>query len=325
MQKNDFITVWHGVHRSGWRLKADWGPSEELSNVWSLLIPGLLSASILQINILITRVFANTVNDSAASILYLASRLMELPLGVFAIAIATVLFPELTRAQSSKDSHRFAHTFIQGMRWISVITIPSVVGLVIFRSEIVETLFKFGVFDDTSVRLTAPIVGIFALSIPAYAWISFLTRALHAQKRMKTTLWVSGITLVCNGLLCFVGMRIGGIAGLTIGNVVASWIQVACLFGVIKIPDLKSALGASPILNEFSKMAFASALMAGFCWGIQTFVGNVLEAGKLASASVVVFGIPMAVAVYFGGLILLKQSDTVTALSKLRDKLKTFS
>ena len=314
-------SVWIGLKKAGWSVRWDLGPSEELSRVWSLLLPGILSGSILQINILLTRLLGNAIDDSAASILYLASRLIELPLGIFAIAIATVLFPDLTKAQSRGDFSGFAQTFIQGMRWIAVITFPSVIGLVIYRYEIIQSLFEYGVFDAQSVQATAPVVGLNALSIPAYAWISFATRALHAQKKMKATLYVSAVTLVLNIIFCTVGMKLGGMLGLSAGNVAAAWVQVCCLLALIRLPQLKQHILKTKPLSEGFKIILSSALMAACCVLIAAAVSAIGLDGKLASFAVIGVGIPVAIGIYFSCLLIFRQSDTVHIWQATRAKL----
>ncbi|MGB0370766.1 MAG: murein biosynthesis integral membrane protein MurJ [Opitutales bacterium] len=320
-----FGSVFWGLNRSGWRVKTDWGRSDELDNMWALLLPGLASSSILQINILLTRTLSNAIDDSSASVLYLASRLMELPLGVFAIAISTVLFPDLARAVSSKEPGKFASICIQGLRWIAVITIPSVIGLIVYRVEIVDSLFKFGAFDERSVALTAPVVGLYALSIPAYAWISFVTRALHAQKKMKETLRVSALTLVVNAVLCFIGMQLGGTLGLTLGNVIAAWVQLGCLLLLMRLPDVTSALKASKPVLEGSRILGASLLMGFSCLGIAQLVTAFLPPGKWASFTTIAAGIPIAVVLYFGSLLIFKQTDCIKSWRLVREKLGTLS
>ena len=318
-------SVWIGLIQGGWSVRWDLGHSDELSKVWSLLLPGLLSGSILQINILLTRLLGNAIDDSAASILYLASRLIELPLGIFAIAISTVLFPDLTRAQSREDHLGFGRTFMQGMRWITVITIPSVIGLFIYRREIIESLFEYGVFDTQSVLATAPVVGLYALSIPAYAWISFTTRALHAQKKMKATLYVSMATLAINGIFCTVGMKLGGILGLTAGNVAAAWIQVCCLLALVKLPDLGQRTQEARIFSEGFKIILSSSLMAMGCILFSGFLEALDIQGKTASLATIGFGIPIAIGIYFSCLLIFRQSDSVKIWHTLLKKLYYFS
>ena len=83
---------------------------------------------------------AYSLDESAVSILYLASRLMELPLGIFTFAVATVFFPMLARAVSDRDNWAFANSFTQGMRLVISISLPAGVGLIVLGEPIVELL-----------------------------------------------------------------------------------------------------------------------------------------------------------------------------------------
>ncbi|MFT6235146.1 MAG: putative peptidoglycan lipid II flippase, partial [Lentimonas sp.] len=125
--------------RQGWRPRMESrGPTAEMSELWRLFLPGLMGAAILQVNILVSRLLAYSLDESAVSVLYLASRLMELPLGIFTVAVATVFFPLLARAVSDKDDHAFAGALNQGMRLVVGISLPAGIGLVVLGGPILE-------------------------------------------------------------------------------------------------------------------------------------------------------------------------------------------
>ena len=115
--------------------------SNEFTQLKSLFWVGALGAAVGQANILISRLFAYTLDGSGGmSYLFISSRLIELPLGIFAISIATVYFPEMSKAKSLKDEKNFWEKALSGLRLTAAITIPSAVGLALLGDSILTTL-----------------------------------------------------------------------------------------------------------------------------------------------------------------------------------------
>ena len=110
--------------------------SESFQSFRSLFFPSLLGAAVLQINILVSRLLANTLDDTAVSFLYVSSRMMELPLGVFTIAVVTVFFPVMSRTFESSTLDSFAEVILKGMRFILIIVLPAAAGLCVLSKEI---------------------------------------------------------------------------------------------------------------------------------------------------------------------------------------------
>ena len=134
------------LHRKGWHPAFDLKRTARMNELVSLYLPGLAGAAIYQINIVVTRFLAFWLDDAAVSILYLTNRLLELPLGVFAIAVTTVLFPSLSQFVARNDLPGFTGVFHQGVRMITAVTIPAAMGLIILREPILNLLFVWGVF-----------------------------------------------------------------------------------------------------------------------------------------------------------------------------------
>ena len=113
----------------GWCWKFDLGRSEELDRIKKIFWVGA-GAAVVQINVLVSRFLAYSLDEQGGvSYLFLASRLIELPLGVFAIAISTVLFPELAKAATESSPKKFMDYFFRGFRMTLAVTLPAAVGL----------------------------------------------------------------------------------------------------------------------------------------------------------------------------------------------------
>ena len=215
--------------KQGWRPQLDMQSSEDFDAVKRLFLTATGGAAILQVNVLITRLIAYQHSDEAVSQLYLSSRLTELPLGVFAVSIYTVLFPLLSRHVASNDRNSFSSTCKRGILMTLGITLPAAMGLMLLSGPILSLLFEWGRFSASDVQQTAPVLAIYTLSIPFYALISFLTRVFHSQQEMKTPVRVSAMALVLNIILSIALMLTFEVKGLAAATVLTSMCQMLTL------------------------------------------------------------------------------------------------
>jgi len=306
------LPVWDLI-RQGWRPRLTTESSEALEKVWELFLPGLLGAAILQVNILVSRLLAFTLDETAVSVLYLASRLMELPLGVFTVALVTVYFPLLAKAVSAKDKQQFAAGFNQGMRLIIAITLPAAAGLVVLAEPIL-TLFQWGAFEVNDVVATIPLLIIYGLGLPIYSVATFATRGLHARKDMHTPVIVAAFCLVTNAVAGFILMQFFGSSGLAAANVLAAFVQAALLWRALSVvlPTIRINAIAIACLKAF----VAAALMAVACWLGDQWLGSLNLELKIQAAVRVGILVPAGVLVYFTLLTLLR-FDELDALKRL--------
>jgi putative peptidoglycan lipid II flippase len=302
--------------RQGWRPQLRFKRVEAMGELWSLFLPGLMGAAILQVNILVSRLLAYTLDDSAVSVLYLASRLMELPLGVFTIAVATVFFPLLARAISAGDVAGFSKAFLQGMRLVVGISVPAGVGLVVLGEPILELLFQWGAFDRADVLATIPLIAIYGVGLPFYSAATFATRGLHAGKDMKTPVRVAGLCLAVNAVSGLIMMQFSGASGLAAANVLAAVVQTALLWAALSRSC--SDIAFKWLRSAMAKILGAGLLMGAFCWGGLWLVGGLDLAAKTHALVAVVLLVPSGAAVYFGLLYLFKfeELDSLAALLK---------
>lgn len=293
------------LFRQGWRPKLTTESSEELESVWALFLPGLMGAAILQINILVSRLLAYTLDESAVSVLYLASRLMELPLGVFTIAVVTVFFPLLAKAVSNKDKAEFAGSFSKGMRLVLAISVPAGVGLAVLGDPILGLLFKWGAFEANDVAATVPLLAIYGIGLPFYSAATFATRGLHARKDMVTPVRIAIVCLITNALAGVILMQLLGAAGLAIANVVAAIVQASMLWRALarSVPAMKvAAMGKAAL-----QIVVAAFAMGCFCWLAVWLSAEFLSLGDRAQDVVlVVMGVPAGALLYFGVLALFR-------------------
>ncbi|MEM0967201.1 MAG: murein biosynthesis integral membrane protein MurJ [Verrucomicrobiota bacterium] len=217
------------LYRQGWRPSFDLGSDNTLTQLQGLFVPALAGAAILQVNILVSRSLAFLVEADGVALLYLAARLVELPLGLFAIAAATVLFPEFSRFAAKGEVASLRDSYRNGSALVAAVTVPSFVGLAVLGDTIVQAVFGWGLFDTADASLAAPVLALFAAGLPFYAQATLLSRAHQARQNMKTLVHVAGWVLLANFLLSLTLMVPFGIHGLAAANSLAAAVQVILL------------------------------------------------------------------------------------------------
>jgi len=287
----------------GWRPTTGERLRKEMTELWELFVPGLLGAAILQVNILVSRLLAYSLDESTVSVLYLASRLMELPLGIFTVAVTTVFFPTLARAASEHNELDFANKFSQGMRLIIGISLPAGIGLILLAEPVLE-LFKWGEFNSGNAVGTVPLIAIYGFGLPFYSAATFATKGLHACKDMKSPVRIAGLCLLINLISGVVLMQFLGAAGLAIGNVLAAIVQSGYLWRALT--RHRNQLKESSFRYALLKILGASIVMGLFCVVGDEALLRVGLASKRYALVTVVFLVPCCAAIYFMILCLLK-------------------
>lgn len=276
----------------------------EIRELWLLFLPGLAGAAIVHINALVSRFLAYSLDESAVSMLYLASRLIELPMGVFTVSLATVFFPLMVRSVSNRDNKAFADAAVQGMRLVVCITLPAGIGLAVLGEPILTLLFRWGAFSAQDVEQTFPLLVIYGLGLPFYSATTIAIRGLHACKDMKSPVRVAGFCLLLNLAVGLMLMQFYGAAGLAIGNVLAAIIQSLFLWQILS--RNRNEFAEKPLRQAFFKILCSGLVMGLFCICGHVAVLSFNLAEKLYATLMVCVFIPFGAALYFGMLYLLK-------------------
>ncbi|MFP6900471.1 MAG: murein biosynthesis integral membrane protein MurJ [Opitutales bacterium] len=285
----------------GWRPRLDFTASDELRRVWALFLPGVLGAAVLQINTMVSRAMAYSLDEEGAiSVLFIAARLIEFPLGVFAIAVTTVVFPMLAGMRSQKDDKGYFTVFHQGLRLTLAVTLPAAVGLILLREPILGFLFDWGRFGEDDVGRTAPVLAVVALGMPFYAMAAFFTRGFHARKDMRTPVRGAVISLGMNSVLSaasVIFLREWAILGLAAANVLASMFQGAYL--LVKFRRLDGA-ASLPLRLGLGSIAGACLCLGIVVWGGWEWITSLEQMSGKGQATLAVCGlIPVVTVIYF--------------------------
>ena len=164
-----------------------------VKKVIRLMIPTLFAVSVTQISLLTDTILASFLISGSVSWLYYADRLVELPLGLLAIAIATVIMPSLSSTHQQQDRQAFVHTLEWAVRTVIFIGLPACIGLIILAEPLISTLFGYQAMTETDVIQTTASLRAYALGLLAFMLIKIFGPAYFSQQNTKTPVKI-GIT-----------------------------------------------------------------------------------------------------------------------------------
>lgn len=197
--------------------------------VLKLMTPALFGVSVSQINLLLDTVLASFLQTGSVSWLYYSDRLSELPLGVFGIAIATVILPNLSRKHAAKSQAEFAATIDWGMRAILVIGVPAALALVVLAVPLLSTLFHYGQVTAHDVEMSARSLRAFAVGLVAFMLIKVLAPGFFARKNTRTPVRIGIIAMVANMGFNLVLVFPLAHAGLALATSLSAWLNAGLL------------------------------------------------------------------------------------------------
>lgn len=224
------------------------------------MIPAVLGATVYQINIIIGTLLASLLPQGSVSYLYYADRLVEFPLGIFAIAAATAVLPSLSKQAAAKDFDALGDTFAYSMNLVFFITIPAMAGLIVLREPIVALLFGRGAFDAESIRHTSDALLYYSAGLWAFSAVRIVVSTFYALQDTKTPMQTAVISIIANVLFSVLLMGPLKHGGLALATSLASVLNLGLLIRRLR-PKLRG-LEWKNILNPACKSLACSVLMA---------------------------------------------------------------
>lgn len=307
--------------REGWRPRVDFGVSDRLKAVLFLTLPGVYGTASHQLNVMVSRFLALDFNESGATLIYLANRLVELPLGIFTIAISTVVFPALSQSIAKGNGEDYAAMFRKGVSLTLMLTVPAAVGLSLLAPEIIATLFQRGAFSSDDSMALAPILVICAIGMPFYSFVSIETRAFYSIKDAKTPVKGSTIALLVNIVLSLSLLRLlNRIEALVIASNTAIVVQAVYMHVQLRKRQSVQLRAVAPSIVKYGVGSLA--LLAVVLLGKMGFEGT-MEAGRTRSAIELAVLIPLGSLAYFSVLKLMKMTEVEEILATLRTRGRT--
>jgi putative peptidoglycan lipid II flippase len=230
-----------------------------------LMGPSVIAASTTQFNVLINSMFASTLGDGPIFWLSIAFRLMQLPLGLFGVALGTVTLPLLSRLVVAGQMTAFRTELARAMRLALLLTIPSTVGLMILAEPIISVLYQHGKFTAYQTAQAAGALRFYAIGLAGYAALKVLVNAFYALDRRKTPMFVSFLAVALNLLFNWIfTFRLGwGHRGLAFSTGCIASVNFLLLYALMR-RHLKG-LETRRMLGMLGKVAIAAAALGAVC------------------------------------------------------------
>lgn len=237
--------------------------------VGRLLLPAMFAASVSQINTLIDTILASTLATGSISWLYYADRLLELPIGLVAVALGTVLLPSLSRLASSGDDVRFGETLDWGLRVALLLGVPAATALYVLALPLVSSLFLHGAMTALDARMAALAVEMFALALVPLVVVKVLGPAYFAREDTRTPLRFAVAAVTTNAGLNLALFSWFGHVGLAFATAVAAWLHAGLLWRGLTSPQRTAAHRYVPsrrLLLSLARSLVGAVVMAGVLW-----------------------------------------------------------
>lgn len=200
-----------------------------VNKVLKLMLPALFGVSIAQLNLMVDSIFASFLKIGSVSWLYYTDRLTDFPLGVFGVAIATVILPHLSRRHAEQSVHQYSQALDWGLRSILLIGIPAGLGLCLFSMPLIASCFAYGKFTAHDIIQTQRSLITLASGVPAFMMVKVLASGFYAQQDISTPVKIGAISMGVNTLLCFLFVWHFAHAGLTLASALAGYVNCGLL------------------------------------------------------------------------------------------------
>jgi len=233
-----------------------------LKKIGMLMLPTIFGSAIYQINQLIGTLLASLLREGSVSYLYYADRLVQFPLGVFAIAISTAVLPSLSREAAEGDIYRLKQTLSHALRLTMFITIPAMAGLIVLRQPIIALLFQRGAFTSFTTTMTAQALLYYSIGLWAFAGLRVFVSAFYSLQDTKTPVKVAVVAMIANIAFSLALMGPLKHGGLALALSLASTLQ---LFMLIFL--LQKRLGGieGGVVMRSMVRSFISSLIMSIC------------------------------------------------------------
>ncbi len=206
-------------------------PSDEgVRRILKLMLPAIFGVSVAQINLLLDTLLASFLVTGSISWLYYSDRIVEFPLGVFAIAIATVILPTLSRKHAGEEPEAFSATLDWALRWVILIGTPAMVGIALLAGPSLTTLFRYGAFTSSDVRMAELSLVAYSLGLLGFMLIKILAPGYFSRQDMRTPVRIGVIAMLCNMAMNLMLIFTLAHAGLALATSLAAFINAGLLY-----------------------------------------------------------------------------------------------
>nr|WP_284150380.1 murein biosynthesis integral membrane protein MurJ [Vibrio campbellii] len=255
--------------KAGVMVKPKWGWRDPgVVKIRTLMIPALFGVSVSQINLLFDTFIASFLQTGSISWLYYSDRLLEFPLGLFGIAIATVILPALSRKHVDAHSEGFAHTMDWGVRMVTLLGIPAMLGLMVLAKPMLMVLFMRGEFSPQDVHQASLSLLAYASGLLNFMLIKVLAPGYYSRQDTKTPVKYGIIAMVTNMVFNAIFAYFYGYVGLAIATALSAFVNMALLYRGLHIAGVYQ-ITKRTVLFIIRLVIAGAAMVAAILWQLE--------------------------------------------------------
>jgi len=294
------------LHRLGFRFHAalDWS-DPGLRRILALMVPAILGNAAVQINVMVNTNFASSISDpirgldGPVSWLSYAFRFMQLPLGLFGVAMASATLPSIARSVARGDMDEFRRTLSNSLGTVFLLTIPSSVGLIVLGKSIIGAIYQGGRFQLYDTQQTAVALSYYSIGLMGYAALKVLSPAFYALNDARTPMLVSLGSILVNYAAASTMIKFAGLghAGLALSTSAVALFGFVVLFAVLR-KRIGGVYGRDLAL-QIGKVTLASAIMGAVIFATSRGMAMWLGVSQMARLADLGVSLPVGLAVYY--------------------------
>ncbi len=255
-----------------------------VGKIMKLMLPAMFGSSVAQINLLLDTVIASFLAAGSVSWLYYSDRLVEFPLGIFGIALATVILPALSSRHAEKSPEQFSQTLDWAIHWGLLAGIPATAGLFMLAVPMITTIFQYGEFSEASVTMASLSLKAYSLGLIGFIMVKVLVPGFFARQDTRTPVRIGIIAVVANivlNLVFVVPMALTGAsaphAGLALATSCSAIINASLLFHTLKKTGVFIVISGWPAF--LVRVGVACLAMVLYLWWATADMGQWLQWG----------------------------------------------
>jgi putative peptidoglycan lipid II flippase len=297
-----YAVQWPSLRSAGFRYRAMLSFSDRgVRRIFALMGPAAIGAAAVQVNVLVNSNFASSIptetGSGPVSWLNYSFRLMQFPIGVFGVAIATATLPSISRSAALKDMSEFRHTLAGSIRLAFLLTIPSAVGLIVLGRPIIALIYERGHFGPNDTDHTAAALAFYAIGLAGYSAVRILAPAFYALGDARTPMMISLLSMATNFVMNWMLIDVLQERGLALSTSTVALMNFALLYAIMH-RRVKGIEGRTTVI-AVGKIVAASAVMGVVCWAISRAIANGAGVSFPARTANVAASVSVGVGVFY--------------------------
>lgn len=290
-----------------------------LRKILTLMIPATIGLSATQINIFINTNFASSCIEGSVSWLYYAFRLVQLPIGVFGVALSIAMLPVLAKQAAKKQIDLMKKTMISSLTLVFALTLPATVGLMLLSEPIIRIIFEHGAFTEADTLATANTLTLYAIGLFAYSANKVLVPAFYALDKTRYPVIASFMAIIIN--IIIVSFTIDSFGHLAIALSTSLTMLINFAFLMVVLYRSLNGYAVSYLLNGLVKIGLGSMAIAMFLMFTRRYCATWLNGGLFEQISSLAILIIASALIYTTVLHFLKLNELSVLTDKIREKL----